>query len=63
MGEIEERTKARVFARRHMDKEDLAQTVFQQRGDFLIIAQGDQVVLLTKKDVFAKLEVIKEFAR
>lgn len=63
MGEIEDQTKARVQARRNTGKEELPQTIIQPRGDFLMIAQGDQVVLLTKKEVFGKLEVIREFAK
>lgn len=59
----EDQTRLRVQSRRSTAKEAIPQTVIQQRGDFLVIGQGDQVVLLSKKDVFAKLEVIKEFAK
>ena len=49
--------------RRNTPKTEIPQTLIERKGDFLMIAQGDQVVLLTKKELFAKLQTIKEFLK
>lgn len=47
--------------RRHQHPEEAGILLVQQRGDFLIVAQGEEVLILTKKQVFANLEKFKNF--
>lgn len=55
--------KSKVLARRMTHKEEVEQTLVEARGHFLVIAQGDQIILLTKDDVFRNLEKFKQFSR
>jgi hypothetical protein len=45
----------------HKEAEPLSPPLVEQRGDFLTICQGDQVVLLTKKEAFAHYEKFRAF--
>lgn len=45
----------------HKDAEPVSPPLLEQRGDFLTVVQGDQVVLLTKKEAFAHYEKYRKF--
>ena len=61
MGEIEE--KAKVYSRRHTEKEERPETSFRVSGDFFIIGQGMEIVLLSQKEVFENLPKLQKFAK
>lgn len=47
--------------RKHQHPEEAGILLVQQRGDFLILAQGEEVLTLTKKQIFANLQKIINF--
>lgn len=59
----DDQLRSKVLMRRLTHKEDAPQSLMQIRGDFLMIAQGDQIVLLTKKEAFAKQQIFNEFVK
>ena len=61
MTQQEDAIRLAVKMRRHEPVEELP--IFQVRGNFLVIAQGDAVILLTKKQLFDNLQRLLRFAK
>jgi len=54
--------RAKELIRGHRESPEISTTVVEDKGNFLIVAQGTEVILMTQKDVFANLEKFKQFA-
>lgn len=63
MSQINNFRKEQISKRRKQTKQASPKATIEIKGNFLVIAQETNIILLTKKELFAAIPAIKKFLK